>query len=549
MENADRGHAWQQNASYREYYEDALTTVEKMDAETARQWLQEESAWQSFLLSAAYGDSDMAFELLQMNAPEVDWNKRLKENANEKTDIQQTQQKYQAFTKLLERVNYAISYAEFLESVKTQAQSMSKLSLFSDVDSFSEKNIQKTAEAYEKMNAVQPGLTYSDAADAWSDSALADVIVPGLLLFLGWAIFRKEKEAGLYQLLGSTKRGHLEMALAKTIVYFFFAVLLAILLYGSQIVLAIFDVWNQGDMTLAALISIPSFRNCPYPISIQQYLILYLGVKVLAALFYASVIMAMLTRRWRFGIAASACVVVICLEYLAYDQINSVSKWNALKYLNLAAVIDAKAWFCEYHNLNILSQPFSVVTGKLMLVLCGIILLPVLACISFSKETRESGKLPRGFQFVANGMAKLCAQHRGLFWHEGYKLYKLGAMAVVIILLLFFNIRLLPDIESHKGNTDQQVYQYYIEKLSGAYTQESRDYLQQEQQLLNMEDEEAVQKRQQYEQGELSEDEYEKWQMYRQLLSDTRKKGFQRVMEQAAVIEKHLSVGEKAGFG
>lgn len=138
--NAD-SYAWQRNESYREYYEDALTTVEKMDAETARQWLQEESAWQSFLLSAAYGDSDMAFELLQMNAPEVDWNKRLKENANEKTDIQQTQQKYQAFTELLERVNYAISYEEFLESVKTQAQSMSKLSLFSDVDSFSEKNI------------------------------------------------------------------------------------------------------------------------------------------------------------------------------------------------------------------------------------------------------------------------------------------------------------------------------------------------------------------------------------------------------------------------
>ena len=137
--NAD-SHSWQQNASYQEYYEAALTTVEEMDAETARQWLQEESAWQSFLLSAAYGDSDMAFELLQMNTPEVDWNKRLKENANEKADIQQTQQKYQAFTELLERVNYAISYEEFLESVKTQAQSMSKLSLFSDVDSFSQKN-------------------------------------------------------------------------------------------------------------------------------------------------------------------------------------------------------------------------------------------------------------------------------------------------------------------------------------------------------------------------------------------------------------------------
>lgn len=100
-------------------------------------------------------------------------------------------------------------------------------------------------------------------------------------------------------------------------------------------------------------------------------------------------------------------MVVICLEYLAYEQINSVSKWNALKYLNLAAVIDAEGMVCEYHNLNILSQPFSVVTGKLLLVLCGIILLPVVSCISFSKETRESGKLPRCFQLVANDMAKL----------------------------------------------------------------------------------------------------------------------------------------------
>ena len=150
----------------------------------------------------------------------------------------------------------------------------------------------------------------------------------------------RKRRRGCINCLEAQKRGHLEMALAKTIVYFFFAVLLAILLYGSQIVLAIL-MYGTGDMTLA-LISIPSFRNCPYPISIQQYLILYLGVKVLAALFYASVIMAMLTRRWRFGIAASACVVVICLEYLAYDQINSVSKWNALKYLNLAAVIECE---------------------------------------------------------------------------------------------------------------------------------------------------------------------------------------------------------------
>ena len=32
--NSD-SHSWQQNASYQEYYEAALTTVEEMDAETA----------------------------------------------------------------------------------------------------------------------------------------------------------------------------------------------------------------------------------------------------------------------------------------------------------------------------------------------------------------------------------------------------------------------------------------------------------------------------------------------------------------------------------
>lgn len=53
------------------------------------------------------------------------------------------------------------------------------------------------------------------------------------------------------------------MALAKTIVYFFFAVLLAILLYGSQIVLAIL-MYGTGDMTLA-LISIQAFAIAHIP--------------------------------------------------------------------------------------------------------------------------------------------------------------------------------------------------------------------------------------------------------------------------------------------
>ena len=57
---------------------------------------------------------------------------------------------------------------------------------------------------------------------------------------------------------------------------------------------------------------------------------------LVAALFYASVIMAMLTRRWRFGIAASACVVVICLEYLAYKQINIRPSKRRVEVLNAA---------------------------------------------------------------------------------------------------------------------------------------------------------------------------------------------------------------------
>ena len=60
--NAD-SYAWQRNEPIGNVMEAALTTVEEMDWETAKQWLQEESAWQSFLLSAAYGDSDMAFGL------------------------------------------------------------------------------------------------------------------------------------------------------------------------------------------------------------------------------------------------------------------------------------------------------------------------------------------------------------------------------------------------------------------------------------------------------------------------------------------------------
>ena len=61
-----------------------------------------------------------------------------------------------------------------------------------------------------------------------------------------------------------------------------------------------------------------------------------------------------------------------------------------------------------------------------------------------------------------------------------------------MIVAVVVSMRMAEGIPSHTGTTEIQAYRYYIEQLQGTYTEETRAWLEQETQIMEMTDQEAL---------------------------------------------------------
>lgn len=542
----------------REQYQAVLTAVMEREPEEAKEWIEKETAWRRFLVSMIYFAEekeilDMQLAQLEEQYPQTDWEARLETETEEGIGEEDLLQESRIYEEVAARVQYQASYPEFLETVQRQADSMLDLPLFSDMSAFSKRNIVKTAEVYGRLTGQSLGLDYSVAPVVWSESRLADALMLVLILLFGWQIFCREREEGLYPLLLGTRNGRLPLAAGKMTAYVSALAVTAVLLYGGQMLLA-FGMYGAGNMSLP-LASLSEFRDCPYEISIAQYAWFYLGVKVMGVVLFGGFAMALLTGCRKYGAAVCLYFLIIVLEYLLYVRMDSASPFNGLKYLNLAAVLDAKAWFSTYRNLNVFSHPLSVMPGKLIFAGICAVVTTVLAAWGFCRRTQQRS-LPGWnacMEQVQKGMARLPrpGAHGSLFLHEGFKLYRLGAMALVLLVLAAGSVRMAAGIPDREGDPEQRAYTYYLERIQGLYTKETQNLLRKEEAVMALQDEEAKEMERGYQDGTIGKEEYAEWGDERMRMIQARGGGLDQVLEQERVIVQTIQetgAEEKVGF-
>ena len=121
----------------------------------------------------------------------------------------------------------------------------------------------------------------------------------------------------------------------------------------------------------------------------------------------------------------------------------------------------------------------------MVLCIATILLCTVLSILIYCHE--REGKRVYG---IASGrriaVCSLSGKHVSIFAHEGYKFYVLGGMGVFLIVAAVVSMRMAEGIPSHTGTTEIQAYRYYIEQLQGTYTEETRAWLEQETQIMQM---------------------------------------------------------------
>lgn len=395
-------------------------------------------------------------------------------------------------------------YANFLTDVQKDADSLSGISIFADVEkeSYEQKSIRQTADQYQKLSrlSVLPG--QSKGILTATNAVSTDCILLLLLLLFVVLLVVNEKQKGLFPLIRSTPKGRQKTMAAKSVVFLCTSGLLTLLFWGSNLV---YCALTMGlDRFFRPVQSIAFFIGGPYSISVAGYLLLFFLTKWVAYLIFGGSVLLISVVFDKVSAVGFVTAVVFGIEAIFYFGIAPLSPYRLLRILNVFNLMQTGRFYSTYSTVNIFGNPVSeVLLTWTVLASVGILLFLFAVLIYAWKKKVSSGTSL--LQQIRKRFPKLRLRPSASLWRQ--ETYKLLVVNKGILLALVFVCLIFPKITQHSDYLppDELYYKSYMERLSGELTEEKEDYLQAEQQKFAEAQEEIVRIEQLYQDKKITE--------------------------------------------
>lgn len=183
-------------------------------------------------------------------------------------------------TEILAQFDEVSQHGKILETISTNAKRLSGVSIFSgnqgDKESSSSRNILKTEKDFDKMADIFISYEITHGLTIATDFLATDIIAILFMLLLAARLIYDEKEKGAFFLIKSTPRGRLSTISAKIITLAITMLVMTVLLIGSNLLYS--GVMFGMPSFNATIQSIPSFIRSTIPISIGEYIIIFLFI-------------------------------------------------------------------------------------------------------------------------------------------------------------------------------------------------------------------------------------------------------------------------------
>lgn len=384
-----------------------------------------------------------------------------------------------------QQIEYINSYPDFISEMYDRAKAQSASSIFGDENSFSYKNLYKTADDYAGLENTELRLVNSDSLTATVKYGLTDFFIIAVVLLICIYLFGYERDKGLYSLIRCTKFGRLKTIISKLAVLFVLSAFVSVLFIYSDFIVNDF-LYGSTDLSVNVQ-SISKFRNCTLLVTAGQFLLLFALAKTIG-IFVISSLLALVF----ICFSSSAAMYLTGLgavgaEYLLYSLIGQNSFLNLLKYINIFYILDGGEFFGSYLNLNIFSN--AVTSVPIVLGVFGIvfILCTIFSCVVFCKRNQQKN---------ANVFSKLFERIKLRFFRingstsvlkgEIFKFTIQNKMAVVLVLLLVFAVvSSFGMVRYPYSEVSDADYKAYIEYLEGDITSEKETYITEQQQYFD----------------------------------------------------------------
>ena len=383
-----------------------------------------------------------------------------------------------------QQIEYINSYPDFISEMYDRAKVQSASSIFGDENSFSYKNLYKTAEDYSGLKDTKLRLVNSDSLTATVKYGLTDFFVIAVVLLICIYLFGYERDKGLYSLIRCTKFGRLKTIIAKLAVLFVLSAVVPVLFILSDFIVNTF-LYGSTDLSVNVQ-SISEFRNCTLSVTTGQFLLLFALAKIIGILVISSLLALVF-----ICFSSSAAMYLTGLgavgaEYLLYTLIGQNSFLNLLKYINIFYILDGGDFFGSYLNLNIFSNALTSVPIVLAVFGAVFVLCTVFSCIVFCKRNQQK---------KANVFSKLFEKLKSRFYRingstsvlkgEIFKFSVQNKMAVVLVLLVLFAVvSSFGTVRYPYSEVSDADYKAYMEYLEGDITPEKETYISEQQEYF-----------------------------------------------------------------
>ncbi len=244
---------------------------------------------------------------------------------------------------------YISSYPEFLRRTEENAKQLGALPMYRD-DSFGAESMARAAEKYSGLTGLRLKSGDNFGVVLLINFGLSDILLTAFLAAVAIG-FQAERRKGLVNMVRATAYGRGRLCAVRIVILGLSAVLGGALLYGENFIGAVMA-FGKCDFSRAVQ-SLPEFMECPYRVTIGEFLLICFGVKIWAA-FMAGLGLYLLTSVFRTAAAFGAAGVIGAVQMLLYRLLIPVSRMNGFKYINIFAAFDFREIFsaCRFINMG-----------------------------------------------------------------------------------------------------------------------------------------------------------------------------------------------------
>ena len=259
---------------------------------------------------------------------------------------------------LIEQFDYIATYDGYLDRIRLQAEQQSQTALFGDENSFSHRNLVRTAEEFAALRGVEVSFGANRAYEGWIDYELADYLYLLLIVIFVFA-FLEERQAGLWGMIRCCRGGRGRLGLQRAAILASASVLGVALIYGVNLLLSLTLSGGWGD-TGRSIQSLLMFRTLTMRVTIGQWIVQYLLVKAASGFMVGLLLWCLLGAIANVQFSLSVLCVTVAAEYALFAFLPVQSILNPVKYFNLFSYIRTSKLYTEYLNINLLSYPFGI---------------------------------------------------------------------------------------------------------------------------------------------------------------------------------------------